>query len=443
MLHQDHVGGAHQRDRDRRRRGAGAGVENAPPIVAHRARLGDCVPPLQAHSEIDQRAGGSEGEAERFRRPAAIRAQSARYPDDFCDALGRIREPVTDEVLRALRDRAQCVDEERHAREQSDERHRPDGHVQKVRERDRPDRGDDEIEHSQFCKAARNAVRQPAQVAVVVKGTKLRGELRDHRCDKSGRQRGDQRRVDQGIEAAIVRNAELPAGDGVRDEAAELTTMPAVKTRRLCLTIALARRRSNPRRNRKVRGGLMLPFIESTFSWTVENLPLSGALMLTPRLFTDDRGSFRELFSLDRYRDCGIRDSFVQDNSSLSRRNVLRGLHGAARMSKIVSVLSGSAYDVIVDVRPGSPTYRRWYGTTLSAAARPPTLYSKRLSPRLSCPGRRDRLLVQAERAVRPGRGVRRSLERCGAGHRLAVERDGADPLRRDAGNPPLGSLHA
>ncbi|MGB6522645.1 MAG: dTDP-4-dehydrorhamnose 3,5-epimerase [Candidatus Cybelea sp.] len=100
---------------------------------------------------------------------------------------------------------------------------------------------------------------------------------------------------------------------------------------------------------------------------TVENLPLSGALMLTPRLFADDRGSFRELFSLDRYRECGIRDSFVQDNSSLSRRNVLRGLHGAARMSKIVSVLSGSAYDVIVDVRPGSPTYRRWYGTTLSA----------------------------------------------------------------------------
>jgi dTDP-4-dehydrorhamnose 3,5-epimerase len=90
--------------------------------------------------------------------------------------------------------------------------------------------------------------------------------------------------------------------------------------------------------------------------------------MLTPRVFADDRGSFRELFSLDRYRECGIRDSFVQDNSSLSRRNVLRGLHGAPRMSKIVSVLRGSAFDVIVDARPESPTYRRWYGTTLTEA---------------------------------------------------------------------------
>src|ERR1700688_3151441 len=97
----------------------------------------------------------------------------------------------------------------------------------------------------------------------------------------------------------------------------------------------------------------------------IEHLPLSGALMLTPSIFTDERGSFQELFSLDRYRECGIRDSFVQDNSSLSRRNVLRGLHGDARMPKLVSVLRGSVYDAIVDVRRDSPTFGRWYGTTL------------------------------------------------------------------------------
>jgi dTDP-4-dehydrorhamnose 3,5-epimerase len=100
----------------------------------------------------------------------------------------------------------------------------------------------------------------------------------------------------------------------------------------------------------------------------VENLPLAGALMLKPDVFADDRGSFLELFSLERYRECGIGDSFLQDNSSLSRRNVLRGLHGDARMAKLVSVLRGSVYDVIVDVRPASETYGQWYGATLTAA---------------------------------------------------------------------------
>ncbi|MFY9719583.1 MAG: dTDP-4-dehydrorhamnose 3,5-epimerase [Candidatus Cybelea sp.] len=100
----------------------------------------------------------------------------------------------------------------------------------------------------------------------------------------------------------------------------------------------------------------------------VELLPLAGALMLTPRVFTDERGSFRELFSFDRYREYGIRDAFVQDNSSLSRRNVLRGLHGDARMAKLVSVVRGSAYDVIVDARNGSATYGRWHAAALTAA---------------------------------------------------------------------------
>lgn len=90
--------------------------------------------------------------------------------------------------------------------------------------------------------------------------------------------------------------------------------------------------------------------------------------MLTPRVFTDERGSFRELFSSDRYRACGIRDAFVQDNSSLSRRNALRGLHGDARVAKLISVVRGSAYDVIVDARNGSATYGRWHAAALTAA---------------------------------------------------------------------------
>jgi dTDP-4-dehydrorhamnose 3,5-epimerase len=99
----------------------------------------------------------------------------------------------------------------------------------------------------------------------------------------------------------------------------------------------------------------------------IEHLPLTGALVLTPRVFTDKRGFFKETYSLDRYRGCGVEETFVQDNLSLSDRNVLRGLHGDARMAKLVEVVRGSAFDVIVDLRRQSPTYRQWFATTLAA----------------------------------------------------------------------------
>jgi dTDP-4-dehydrorhamnose 3,5-epimerase len=100
----------------------------------------------------------------------------------------------------------------------------------------------------------------------------------------------------------------------------------------------------------------------------VEELPLTGALLLTPRTFVDERGYFKETYSRERYRACGVTESFVQDNVSLSHRDVLRGLHGDRRMAKLVSVIRGSVFDVIVDVRPQSPTCGRWWGATLTAA---------------------------------------------------------------------------
>src|SRR6185312_15681530 len=103
---------------------------------------------------------------------------------------------------------------------------------------------------------------------------------------------------------------------------------------------------------------------------TVEPLPIAGALLVTPKVYTDVRGSFAEIFASARYAGAGIGDTFVQDNLSVSRRDVLRGLHGDARMSKLVQVLAGEAYDVIADVREGSATYGRWYGTLLKASER-------------------------------------------------------------------------
>ncbi|HEY1977487.1 MAG TPA: dTDP-4-dehydrorhamnose 3,5-epimerase [Candidatus Baltobacteraceae bacterium] len=103
---------------------------------------------------------------------------------------------------------------------------------------------------------------------------------------------------------------------------------------------------------------------------TVEPLPIAGALLVTPKVYTDLRGSFAEIFASARYTDAGIDDAFVQDNLSISRRGVLRGLHGDPRMSKLVQVLAGEAYDVIADAREDSTTYRRWFGTLLKASER-------------------------------------------------------------------------
>lgn len=99
----------------------------------------------------------------------------------------------------------------------------------------------------------------------------------------------------------------------------------------------------------------------------VEELPLAGALMLTPRTFSDERGFFKETYSFERYRACGITETFIQDNISLSNRDVLRGLHGDLRMAKLVSVVRGSVFDVIVDARSASGSYGRWWGAELTA----------------------------------------------------------------------------
>jgi dTDP-4-dehydrorhamnose 3,5-epimerase len=97
---------------------------------------------------------------------------------------------------------------------------------------------------------------------------------------------------------------------------------------------------------------------------------LPGVLIVEPKVFRDDRGFFLESYNAARYAEAGLPASFVQDNLSLSRRGVLRGLHyqHPAAQGKLVSVLRGEVYDVAVDIRRGSPTFGRWTGAVLSAA---------------------------------------------------------------------------
>ncbi|HET8655697.1 MAG TPA: dTDP-4-dehydrorhamnose 3,5-epimerase [Longimicrobiaceae bacterium] len=96
---------------------------------------------------------------------------------------------------------------------------------------------------------------------------------------------------------------------------------------------------------------------------------LPGTLILEPRVFRDERGSFLETWSERRYAEAGIPGPFVQDNVSVSRRGVLRGLHfqDPHPQAKLVTVLAGEVWDVAVDLRRDSPGFGRWMGLTLDA----------------------------------------------------------------------------
>jgi len=94
-----------------------------------------------------------------------------------------------------------------------------------------------------------------------------------------------------------------------------------------------------------------------------------GVLVVEPRVYRDARGFFVETYHAARFAEAGIDAVFVQDNQSSSVRHTLRGLHLQRRrpQGKLVRVIQGEIWDVAVDVRPASPTFGRWTGTTLSA----------------------------------------------------------------------------
>lgn len=96
---------------------------------------------------------------------------------------------------------------------------------------------------------------------------------------------------------------------------------------------------------------------------------IPGVLMIEPQVFGDSRGFFMESFHARTYAELGVTGTFVQDNVSLSRRGVLRGLHFQHPNSqgKLVYVLQGEIFDVVVDIRRGSPTFGQWSGVYLSA----------------------------------------------------------------------------
>jgi len=102
----------------------------------------------------------------------------------------------------------------------------------------------------------------------------------------------------------------------------------------------------------------------------VHETDIPGALVIKPQRFADARGTFEEVWHQAHYADAGTAEQFVQDNVSRSKQGVLRGLHyqvGAKAQGKLVTVLAGRVWDVAVDLRSDSPSFRQWTGVELSA----------------------------------------------------------------------------
>ncbi len=100
----------------------------------------------------------------------------------------------------------------------------------------------------------------------------------------------------------------------------------------------------------------------------VEKVGPAGLLLIEMPVYRDARGFFMERFRADRLAEHGVTAPFVQDNHSRSEPGVLRGLHyqNDPAQGKLVGAVRGRIWDVAVDIRKGSPTFGKWYGTELS-----------------------------------------------------------------------------
>lgn len=98
--------------------------------------------------------------------------------------------------------------------------------------------------------------------------------------------------------------------------------------------------------------------------------PLSGLIVIDPRVFSDARGFFTETFHATRFREAGLPEDFVQDNHAHSLHGVLRGLHYQIEhpQGKLIRCVQGEVFDVAVDLRQSSPSFGRWFALHLSAA---------------------------------------------------------------------------
>ena len=96
---------------------------------------------------------------------------------------------------------------------------------------------------------------------------------------------------------------------------------------------------------------------------------IEGLCVIEPKIFSDSRGYFMESYNREEFFGEGLTNLFVQDNEAFSYKGVLRGFHVNKNhpQGKLVRVVYGEIYDVVIDLRVGSHTYKKWYGVSLSA----------------------------------------------------------------------------
>ena len=96
---------------------------------------------------------------------------------------------------------------------------------------------------------------------------------------------------------------------------------------------------------------------------------LDGPILIEPVVHGDARGFFQETYRRNVFAELGVVDEFVQDNHSRSGRGVLRGMHFQSGQAKLVRCARGAILDVVVDIRPGSPSFGRWESFPLDEEA--------------------------------------------------------------------------
>lgn len=101
----------------------------------------------------------------------------------------------------------------------------------------------------------------------------------------------------------------------------------------------------------------------------ISDIGLPGIKHIQLKAFFDERGFFSEIYRQPLYEESGITARFVQDNHSFSKGGVIRGMHfqSTPGQAKLISVISGTIYDVFVDIRPNSPTFGKWAAVELDA----------------------------------------------------------------------------
>ena len=100
-----------------------------------------------------------------------------------------------------------------------------------------------------------------------------------------------------------------------------------------------------------------------------QTLDVAGAVLITPRVFPDERGFFMDTYKRSEFVAAGICEEFVQENHSVSAKGVVRGLHyqkAPEAQGKLVQAVSGEVFDVFVDLRPDSETFGQWESVILS-----------------------------------------------------------------------------